>query len=197
VAVSVDSLRPEYHDRFRPRHDALADTHRAIRRMRDNRLDFIVQTRDPRQRARSASLLMWAAEQGAVSFNLYFLVPPAAAPAHRSRCREYESLLGTLAEYERRYRGTMMVRAKCAPHFIRKVYEESPDSSVLNYATRCPCGIQYCRITPRASSRRARTCEGRGDLTQQSFGEIWNGSTLSRTSGAASLAASAASASTG
>lgn len=183
VAVSVDSLRPEYHDRFRRGTDALADTTAALQRMRANRLDFIVQTTATRGNKREVpSLLMWAAEQGAVSFNLYFLVPTGRGGQLTDLdADEYESLLGELAEYERRYRGTMMVRAKCAPHFIRKVYEESPESSVLNYQTRCPCGIQYCRITPEG---RLTPCpympKVAGDLTQQTFGEIWNGSELFR-----------------
>ena len=42
----------------------------------------------------------------------------------------------------------MMVRAKCAPHFMRHVHHADPDSPVLSYRTRCPCGIDYCRITP-------------------------------------------------
>src|SRR2546427_6705952 len=42
----------------------------------------------------------------------------------------------------------MLVRAKCAPHFMRHVHQTDPDSPVLNYETRCPCGTQYCRITP-------------------------------------------------
>jgi len=181
VAVSVDSLRPEYHDRFRRGTDALADTTAALQRLRANRLDFIVQTTATKGNAHEVpSLLMWAAEQGAVSFNLYFLVPTGRGGRLTDlTADEYESLLSELAEYERRYRGTMMVRAKCAPHFIRKVYEESPDSTVLNYQTRCPCGIQYCRITPEGALTPCPYMPNvAGDLTRQSFGEIWNGSEL-------------------
>jgi radical SAM protein with 4Fe4S-binding SPASM domain len=126
------------------------------------------------------ALLMWAAEQGAVSFNLYFLVPTGRGGQLTDlTAEEYESLLGVLADYERRYRGTMMVRAKCAPHFIRRVYEESPDSPLLDYQTRCPCGIQYCRITPEGTLTPCPYLPTvAGDLKTQSFGEIWNGSTV-------------------
>jgi len=75
----------------------------------------------------------------------------------------------------------MMVRAKCAPHFIRRVHESTPDSPVLNYRTRCPCGIDYCRITP---DGKVTPCPYRpevvGDLRSQSFGEIWSGSAMFR-----------------
>ena len=181
VAVSVDSLRPEYHDRFRRGSDALADTTAALGRLRAHRLDFIVQTTATRgNRHEVPALLDWAAGQGAVSFNLYFLVPTGRGGQLTDLdAAEYEVLLGTLAEAERRYRGTMMVRAKCAPHFIRKVYEASPDSTLLNYQTRCPCGLQYCRITPEGQLTPCPyTPAVAGDLTRQSFGEIWSGSSL-------------------
>ena len=73
----------------------------------------------------------------------------------------------------------MMVRAKCAPHFMRHVHHADPDSPVLSYRTRCPCGIDYCRITP---DGKLTPCPymptEAGDLRRQSFGEIWSGSTV-------------------
>ncbi|MBI1722417.1 MAG: radical SAM protein [Gemmatimonadetes bacterium] len=179
VAVSVDSLRPRYHDSFRRKTDALADTMGAIERLRTRRLDFIVQTTATRgNKSEVPALIEWAAAQGAVAFNLYFLVPTGRGGQLTDlTASEYEALLGVLADYERRYRGAMMVRAKCAPHFIRRVYEESPGSPVLNYQTRCPCGIQYCRITPEGAITPCPYLPTiAGDLRTQTFGEIWNGS---------------------
>lgn len=181
VAVSVDSLRPEYHDRFRHKRDALADTTAALERLRQHRLDFIIQTTATRGNAREVpAMIAWAAEQGAVSFNLYFLVPTGRGEQLTDLdATEYETLLGKLAEAERTYRGAMMVRSKCAPHFIRRVYEETPDSPLLDYQTRCPCGIQYCRITPEGTLTPCPYLPTvAGDLRRQSFGEIWRESEL-------------------
>ena len=44
MAVSVDSLNPPYHDRFRHGTGALADTLAAVDRLNAAELDFIVQT---------------------------------------------------------------------------------------------------------------------------------------------------------
>jgi AdoMet-dependent heme synthase len=67
------------------------------------------------------------------------------------------------------------VRAKCAPQFMRLVHQLTPESPVLNYETRCPCGTQYCRITP---DGKLTPCPynptAAGDLRRQSFGEIWS-----------------------
>ena len=183
VAVSIDSLRPSYHDNFRHGSGSLDDTITALGRLRAQRLDFIIQTTATKgNRTELERLVQWSAEQGAVAFNCYFLVATGRgaglsdlAPA------EYEAVLADLARWQRQYRGQMMVRAKCAPHFMRHVHTLDPDSPILNYQTRCPCGTQYCRITP---DGKLTPCpylpEIAGDLRSQSFGEIWRSSALFR-----------------
>ena len=183
VAVSVDSLRPSYHDNFRHGRGALAETRDAVARLVAARLDVVVQTTVTRgNRGELEPLVAWAADQGAMAFNCYFLVttgrgavmgdlPPA----------EYEIVLADLARWERAYRGRMLVRAKCAPHFMRHVHVTDPESPVLNYATRCPCGTQYCRITPDGKLTPCPYLPAvAGDLQTLSFGEIWRTAPLFR-----------------
>src|SRR5256886_3378217 len=84
VAVSVDSLRPSYHDNFRHGRGALADVQAALARLRAARLDFIVQTAVTKgNRPELGRLVAWSADGGAVSFNCYFLGPTrrGAAPS--------------------------------------------------------------------------------------------------------------------
>ncbi len=183
VAISIDSLRPSYHDNFRHGKGSLEETTAALGRLRARRLDFIVQTTATKgNRAELERLARWSADQGAVSFNCYFLVATGRgaglsdlAPA------DYEAVLADLARWQREYRGRMLVRAKCAPHFMRHVHAADPESPVLNYETRCPCGTQYCRITP---DGKLTPCpylpEVAGDLRAQSFGEIWRSAPLFR-----------------
>ena len=179
VAVSVDSLDAGTHDHFRGGAHALERTKEALGRLREHRIDFVVQTTaTPQNAAEIPKLLEWAAAEGAVCFNLYFLVPTGrGVDLLDLEPRRIETLLAELAAAESRYRGTMMVRAKCAPHFMRHVHEADADSPVLSYRTRCPCGIDYCRITP---DGKLTPCPymptEAGDLRRQSFGEIWSGS---------------------
>ena len=181
VAVSVDSLEPGAHDAFRGGSHALQRTMAALEHLKAQQLDFVIQTTaSPANEQQIPQIVRWAAEQGAVCFNLYFLVPTGRgadlvdlAPAR------IESLLSELAAAEQEQRGAMMVRAKCAPHFIRHVHGTDPDSPVLSYRTRCPCGIDYCRITP---DGKLTPCPYMptvaGDLRRQTFGEIWRESQL-------------------
>ncbi len=181
VAVSVDSLRAGCHDTFRGRGHALERTTEAVTRLREHRLDVVVQTTATTgNEPEIPALIAWAAVQGAVCFNLYFVVPTGRGEALEPLPPERgEALLAELAQAERRYRGTMMVRAKCAPQFIRHVHQADPDSPVLNYRTRCPCGIDYCRITP---DGHLTPCPYNpapaGDLRRQSFGDIWRDAPL-------------------
>ncbi|MDQ3950995.1 MAG: SPASM domain-containing protein, partial [Gemmatimonadota bacterium] len=181
VAVSVDSLEPRRHDNFRHGRGAFHATAAAVERLRAHRLDFVVQTTVTKgNRGELGRLVDWSAEQGAVSFNAYFLVATGRG-AYLSDLspREYETALAELVEHHRRHLGRMMVRAKCAPHFMRLVHQLAPDSPVLNYETRCPCGTQYCRITP---DGKLTPCPYNpsvaGDLRRQSFADVWRGSPL-------------------
>jgi radical SAM protein with 4Fe4S-binding SPASM domain len=179
VAVSVDSLNPEYHDRFRHGQAALEETLAAVERLRRARLDFVIQTTLTRgNRDEVRSLADWAASARAVCFNLYFLVSTGRGERMRGlEPGENEAVLAELADLQTEYRGVMMVRSKCQPQIMRHVFEADPESPLLNYATRCPCGIQYCRITPEG---KLTPCPYMpvvaGDLRGEAFADVWRDS---------------------
>jgi radical SAM protein with 4Fe4S-binding SPASM domain len=182
-AVSIDSLDGRYHDRFRHGQGALADTLAATGRLRSREVDFIVQTTVTRgNREEIEEIGAWAAERCAVAFNVYFIVATGRAEGMRGLSpAENDDVLSLLVALEEEYRGQMMVRAKCQPQIMRHAYESDHDSPLLNYATRCPCGVQYCRITPEG---KVTPCPYStvvaGDLRSQSFGEVWRESTVFR-----------------
>ena len=179
VAISVDSLDARYHDRFRHGGGALEDTLAAVGRLREAELDFIVQTSlTAGNRSEISGIAAWAADAGAVSFNLYFLVATGRGQRMRGLTpAENEAVLLDVVELERRYRGRMMVRTKCQPQLMRHVVRGDPDSPLLGYETRCPCGIHYARITPEG---KVTPCPYApvvaGDLRRSSFADVWFGS---------------------
>ena len=176
VAISVDSLDARYHDRFRHGDGALADTLAAVDRLNRHRLDFIVQTTVTRgNRHELPRIATWAAEHRAVAFNVYFLVETGrGAGMHGMTAEENDAVLKDLLDLEREYRGRMMVRSKCQPQIMRHVLQREDDSPLRNYATRCPCGVQYCRITPEGKLTPCPyTPVVAGDLRVDSFDTIW------------------------
>ena len=70
----------------------------------------------------------------------------------------------------------LLIRAKCAPHFRRVLYELDPGSPLLaNYAHgSCPAGKYYCRITPTGD---VTPCPympvSAGNLRETGFAELW------------------------
>lgn len=181
VAISIDSLRSRYHDNFRRGHGSLDATLAAVERLSRHRLDFVVQTTLTKaNRDELRTLVDWAAGRGAVSFNAYFLVSTGrgAGMAELSP-QDYETLLGELVDLHLDYLGRMLVRAKCAPHFMRLIHQRAPDSPMLNYETRCPCGTQYCRVTPDGKLTPCPYLPAvAGDLTQETFADVWERSSL-------------------
>jgi radical SAM protein with 4Fe4S-binding SPASM domain len=181
VAVSVDSLTERYHDRFRHGGGALADTLAAVERLRAARLDFVIQTTlTAGNRAEVGAIAARAAEAGAVCFNLYFLVETGRGEGmHGLAPEDNEAVLAELVDLQREYRGRMMVRSKCQPQIMRLIHQLDPDAPLAHYATRCPCGVQYCRITPEG---KVTPCpylpEVAGDLRRQGFAEVWRESEL-------------------
>ena len=179
VAVSVDSLDPTYHDRFRHGAGALSSTLAAVDRLTRHELDFVVQTSlTSGNRREVPELVAWAADKGAVSFNLYFLVPTGRGEKMRGLTpAENEEVLAELLELEQEYRGRLMVRSKCQPQLMRHVFEAGVESSLLNYETRCPCGVHYCRITPEGKVTPCPYLPAvAGDLTRESFRDVWTSS---------------------
>ncbi|MBI2159387.1 MAG: radical SAM protein [Candidatus Rokubacteria bacterium] len=70
----------------------------------------------------------------------------------------------------------LLIRAKCAPHFRRILWEMNPSSPLLkNYAHgSCPAGKYYCRITPEGD---VTPCPympvSAGNLRRTGFADLW------------------------
>lgn len=182
-ALSVDSLDPRYHDRFRHGDGALAQTLGAAERIRAAGLDFLVQTTVTKgNRHELRDLAAWSARAEAMCFNVYFLVETGRGVGMQGLTPEgNDEVLRELVELGEDYRGRMMVRSKCRPQIMRHVLERTPDAPLAQYATRCPCGIQYCRITPEGKVTPCPyTPEVAGDLRETSFRDVWEGSDVFR-----------------
>jgi radical SAM protein with 4Fe4S-binding SPASM domain len=187
-ALSLDALDAGRHDSFRRVRGAFENTIQGAKILRRAGFPFIVQTTVGRHNADELpALARFACEElGARVWNLYFLVPAGRgeflsdlSPA------DYDRLLAELYSIQKQFAGRMLVNAKCAPHYVRTLFEREPASSFLKAyaggAGGCPAGTHYLGIRPNGD---VTPCPYLpvfgGNLAEQSLEEIWNRSEVFR-----------------
>jgi len=190
LALSLDALDPERHDRFRAVRGAWENTVRGAEVLRDAGLPFLVQTTVGRHNlGELEGLAAFACDRlQARVWNLYFLVPTGRGPfVSDISAAEYDEVLRALARMQRDYAGRMLVNAKCAPHFIRTAFEaeaastEGTGSPFLKVysggAGGCPAGTHYFGIRPNGD---VTPCpylpQFAGNLKTARLSDLWNDS---------------------
>lgn len=174
VGISVDSTRPEKHDAFRGRPGSFDRALAASESCRVEGLPVVMQS----------SLMDWneeefpelvqlARDRGAVAFNAYFLVCTGRGERLSDIDREqYERTLRWLVAEESAHVGSMMVRAKCAPHAARIACQES---SPLGGSAGCLAGKSYVRIGPRGEVTPCPYMPTEvGNVRDDDFEHVWN-----------------------
>jgi radical SAM protein with 4Fe4S-binding SPASM domain len=155
MALSLDALDPEPHDRFRRVRGAWANTVEGARILREAGLPFIVQTTVAAHNVDELeALAAFACERlGARVWNLYFLVQTGRGSFVSDIAPEqYDGVLAVLSRLQKRFASRMVVNAKCAPHHVRQLCAEDPSASALKAysggAGGCPAGTHYMGIRP-------------------------------------------------
>jgi radical SAM protein with 4Fe4S-binding SPASM domain len=155
LALSLDALDAERHDSFRRVRGAWRNTVEGAKILHRAELPFIVQTTvGSHNRDELREIADFAYEElGARVWNLYFLVPTGRGQFVSDMSPEaYDDVLVQLSQIQQAYRSRMIVNAKCAPHYIKQLYAEDPDSPFLKTFTEgaggCPAGTHYLGIRP-------------------------------------------------
>lgn len=151
VGISLDSTTPVFHDRFRGVEGAWQRTMDGIEALKRRGLPFQIQLTVTREnRGDIPGLIESAANNGAKAVNIFFLVCTGRGQNMTDLTpEEYEATLKYLVEAEAQFEGRVMVRARCAPHFLRVASSLNPDSAVMKGQTSgCIAGTGYLRISP-------------------------------------------------
>ncbi len=180
VSLSLDSLDPATHDRFRGVEGAWGNTVDGSKVLLKAGLPFIIQTTiGAHNKDHILDIARFAHELGARVFNLYFLVPTGRGVFISDITpQQYEETLARLMEMQKEFAGKMLVNSKCAPHYQRVLYESDPDSPFLKSfsagAGGCPAGTHYLGIRPNGDVTPCPYLPAYGgNLRETSFKEIW------------------------
>ncbi len=205
LSLSLDALDPERHDRFRRVRGAWQNTVDGAEILNRTGLPFIVQTTAGSHNLGELEAIADFAHErlAAKVWNLYFLVPTGRGQFVSDMSpAQYDEVLASLYRIQRKYDRRMLVNAKCAPHYIKTVLENSavgtdpittdagstrsspwPGSSPIRTysggAGGCPAGTHYMGIRPNGD---VTPCPYlpvfAGSLRSASLADLWTSSRL-------------------
>jgi radical SAM protein with 4Fe4S-binding SPASM domain len=182
IGISFDSMRPDVHDSIRGLKGSWEKAIEGMRACKRNGLEIQIQTTVFRKNYDEIpDVVAFANEMGAKVFNLFFLVCTGRGQDITDiTSKHYEDALKQIYKLNKQYEGTMLVSAKCAPHYRRIAYEMDPESALVKYYSGgCPAGTNYCRITPEGNVTPCPYMDTScGNLREKSFGEIWRDSSI-------------------
>ncbi|WP_426417640.1 radical SAM protein [Aestuariirhabdus sp. LZHN29] len=180
VGISLDSIDPDWHDRFRGKPGAWYQTVTAMEQCRVQGLSFQVHFSVHAGNAHELEAMVDAAhQQGARVFNLFFLVCTGRGERVTDITPEqYERVLHQALELQEHY-PDMLIRPRCAPHYKRVAHQRHPHAEINrisgNEGDGCIAGSGYCRITPQGGVTPCPyIADEVGNIRQHSFLELWD-----------------------
>lgn len=180
LGISVDSLDPAYHDRFRGSPGCWGKTLRGIDACRRIGLDFQVHFSVAEGNAHELPAMVdFARAVGARALNVFFLVCTGRGEAVTDLSpRRYEEVLGQLIELQEA-NPELVVRARCAPHFKRIAFQRRPGVALNRISGKegdgCIAGIHYCRVTPEGGVTACPYIDDeQGNVREDSFLRLWD-----------------------
>ncbi|MCZ7562867.1 MAG: radical SAM protein [Burkholderiales bacterium] len=180
VGISLDSLDPVRHDRFRGLSGSWEKTLAGIEACRRHGLAFQIHFTVTEDNAGElAAMIDFARAAGARVLNVFFLVCTGRGESLSDISpRRYEQVLAEVVAAQARHTD-LVIRARCAPHFKRIAHQRCPDSPLNRIGggdgDGCIAGTHYCRITPEGGVTACPYIAAEeGNLRERPFSEIWD-----------------------
>ena len=184
VGISLDSLKPAYHDGFRGLDGAWARTMAGIDACRHGGLMFQIHFSVTDGNAGELDeMIAFCRDAGAAVLNVFFLVCTGRGERVTNISAEtYDSVLRRLVVAAREEK-ELIVRARCAPAFKRMALEADPPlpvTSLKGYdAGGCMAGRSYCRVTPEGELTACPYMEESvGSLRKARLADLWSAAPL-------------------
>ncbi|MDI6763454.1 MAG: radical SAM protein [Thermodesulfobacteriota bacterium] len=179
LGVSIDSTTPSYHDAFRGVEGAWESSLKAIKTARTLGLEVQMDvTLTDGNVGQVRELVELGALLSVKSINFFFLICTGRATKAEITTDHYDSALRTIAELFRT-ETRLMVRARCAPHLYRLLYESGFPLQVGT--TGCLAGKSYLRIDPEGNITPCPYLPvSVGNVRQESVATLWMHSPILR-----------------
>ena len=188
ISISLDGSTAQSHDEFRGVEGAFDQALAGIEMVKAVGLEFQINTTITKTNLDEIPKILALAEKlGAVAHHIFLLVPTGRGKYIADSAidtEEYEKTLNWF--YDQREKTSLQLKATCAPHYYRilrqRAHEEGKkvtfDSHGLDAVSRgCLAGTGFCFVS---HVGRVQTCGfldvNCGDITQQSFKEVWENS---------------------
>ena len=173
VGISLDSVDPVKHDKFRVFPGAWEGAIQGMKNCREAGLPFQIHT----------TVVDWnmdevlditdlAVELGAMAHHIFFLVPTGRAvqiEEESLRAEQYEELLTKIMK--KQLEVPIELKPTCAPQFMRIAKEMGMD---LRFSRGCLAGTHYCIISPMGDVQPCAYLNMKlGNVKEIPFSEIW------------------------
>jgi heme b synthase len=186
ISVSLDGATAERHDTFRGVPGAFDGALNGIANARKAGVEFQINTTITKSNLDQIPQILRLAESlGAVAHHIFLLVPTGRGKYIVDQAidaREYEETLNWF--YDQRDKTSLQLKATCAPHYYRILRQRAKaegktvtfESHGLDAVTRgCLAGTGFCFISHTGIVQPCGFLDLQcGDVTQRTFGEIWN-----------------------
>lgn len=180
VGISIDSLDPARHDRFRGVDGAWEKTMHSIEYCRQAKLSFQIHFSITQNNVEElADMVSFSNSCGARVLNFFFLVCTGRGESMSDISpARYEEALKEIITLQQT-NPSLIIRPRCAPHFKRVAWQQNPDSLLNQISGQegdgCIAGTHYCRVT---HDGQVTPCpyidQSAGSIRERSFQELWN-----------------------
>jgi heme b synthase len=185
ISVSLDGSDAHSHDNFRGVSGAYEGALMGIQNAKAAGIEFQINTTITKTNMDQIPKILALAESlGAAAHHIFLLVPTGRGKYivdQAINAKEYEQTLNWF--YDQREKTSLQLKATCAPHYYRILRQRARaegktvtfESHGLDAVTRgCLAGTGFCFISHRGIVQPCGFLDlDCGDVTQQSFGEIW------------------------
>ncbi|MDL2329739.1 heme b synthase [Desulfosarcina sp. OttesenSCG-928-A07] len=186
ISASIDGATREFHDQFRGVDGAFDATLQGIRYVQEAGISFQINTTVTKTNLDQIPRILELAEAlGAAAHHIFLLVPTGRGKYMVDQAidaREYEATLNWF--YDQREKTPLQLKATCAPHYYRILRQRArAEGKAITFASHgldavtrgCLAGTGFCFISHTGVVQPCGyTDVPCGDMTCQSFGEVWN-----------------------